>query len=71
MRFARIRSGLVESTEDASVIAIDASGSVLLSSGEPDTPLRDGLGKTYTWIKGQYQDRKAGKPTPAGEADDF
>jgi L-asparaginase II len=39
MRFARIRSGLVESTEDASVIAIDASGSVLLSSGEPDTPL--------------------------------
>ena len=39
MRFARIRSGLVESTENASVIAIDESGSVLLSSGEPETPV--------------------------------
>jgi nucleoside-diphosphate-sugar epimerase len=38
---------------------------------EPDTPLCEGLGKNYAWIKGQYQDRKAGKPTPAGEADDF
>jgi nucleoside-diphosphate-sugar epimerase len=38
---------------------------------EPDTPLREGLGKTYAWIKGQYKDRKSGKPTPAGEADDF
>ncbi|MGB2910486.1 MAG: NAD-dependent epimerase/dehydratase family protein [Anaerolineales bacterium] len=38
---------------------------------ESDTPLREGLVKTYAWIKGEYQDRKAGKPTPAGEADDF
>ncbi len=28
---------------------------------EPNTPLRDGLVKTYTWIKQQYADRKAGK----------
>ena len=38
MRFARVRSGLAESTEDASVIAIDESGTVLFTSGEPDTP---------------------------------
>lgn len=38
---------------------------------EPDTALSDGLSKTYAWIKGQYQDRKAGLPTPAGEAEDF
>ena len=38
---------------------------------EPDTSLRSGLGKTYTWIKGQYEDRKAGIATPAGEADDY
>jgi nucleoside-diphosphate-sugar epimerase len=38
---------------------------------EPDTPLSDGLSKTYAWIKGQYQDRKAGVHTPAGEVDDF
>ena len=30
---------------------------------EPDTPLRDGMGKTYTWIAQQYADRKAGKRT--------
>ena len=30
---------------------------------EPDTPLRDGLAKTYAWIEKQYQDRKAGKRT--------
>ena len=30
---------------------------------EPDTPLRDGMGKTYTWIARQYADRKAGKRT--------
>jgi nucleoside-diphosphate-sugar epimerase len=30
---------------------------------EPDTPLRDGLAKTYAWIEQQYQDRKAGKRT--------
>ena len=34
---------------------------------EPDTPLRAGMEKTYAWIKQQYTDRKAGKPTPAGE----
>ena len=28
---------------------------------EPNTPLRDGLAKTYAWIKQQYADRKAGK----------
>ncbi len=30
---------------------------------EPDTPLRDGLAKTYAWIERQYLDRKAGKRT--------
>ena len=30
---------------------------------EPDTPLRDGLAKTYAWIEQQYLDRKAGKRT--------
>jgi len=34
---------------------------------EPDTPLRQGMEKTYAWIKQQYFDRKAGKYTPAGE----
>jgi nucleoside-diphosphate-sugar epimerase len=34
---------------------------------EPDTPLRDGLQTTYNWIRQQYADRKAGKPTPAGD----
>ncbi|MFZ2096522.1 MAG: NAD-dependent epimerase/dehydratase family protein [Anaerolineales bacterium] len=33
---------------------------------EPDTPLRKGMERTYAWIKQQYADRKAGKPTPAG-----
>jgi len=33
---------------------------------EPDTSLRKGMEKTYTWIKQQYADRKGGKPTPAG-----
>jgi nucleoside-diphosphate-sugar epimerase len=28
---------------------------------EPKTPFRDGLAKTYAWIEGQYNDRKAGK----------
>ena len=39
MRFARVRSGLAESVEDASVIALDQTGAVLLTSGDPDTPL--------------------------------
>ncbi len=30
---------------------------------EPDTPLRDGMAKTYRWIEKQHNDRKAGKPT--------
>jgi GDP-D-mannose 3', 5'-epimerase len=33
---------------------------------EPDTTLREGMEKTYAWIRRQYTDRKAGKPTPAG-----
>ena len=33
---------------------------------EPDTPLEEGMEKTYKWIKQQYEDRKAGKFTPAG-----
>jgi GDP-D-mannose 3', 5'-epimerase len=33
---------------------------------EPDTTLREGMQKTYLWIKQQFADRKAGKPTPAG-----
>jgi GDP-D-mannose 3',5'-epimerase len=30
---------------------------------EPNTPLREGLAKTYAWIEKQYLDRKAGKRT--------
>jgi GDP-D-mannose 3', 5'-epimerase len=33
---------------------------------EPNTTLRNGMEKTYAWIKQQFADRKAGKPTPAG-----
>jgi nucleoside-diphosphate-sugar epimerase len=33
---------------------------------EPNTPLREGMEKTYTWISQQYADRKAGKYVPAG-----
>lgn len=39
MRFARVRSGLAESYEDATVLAIDSDGATLLSSGDPDAPL--------------------------------
>jgi L-asparaginase II len=39
MRFGRVRSGLVESVEDASVIATDGEGNVVLQSGDPDAPL--------------------------------
>jgi nucleoside-diphosphate-sugar epimerase len=28
---------------------------------EPSTPLREGLAKTYAWIKTQYEARKAGR----------
>jgi nucleoside-diphosphate-sugar epimerase len=38
---------------------------------EPSTPLREGMAKTYAWIEGQYVDRKAGKPTPAGDVPMF
>lgn len=30
---------------------------------QPDTPLREGIAKTYKWIEKQYNDRKAGKRT--------
>ena len=33
---------------------------------EPSTPLRKGMEKTFAWMEQQYNDRKAGKPTPAG-----
>ncbi|MEN8041727.1 MAG: asparaginase [Actinomycetota bacterium] len=39
MLFARVRSGLAESYEQASAIALDDSGNVLFSSGKPDRPL--------------------------------
>jgi GDP-D-mannose 3', 5'-epimerase len=32
---------------------------------EPNTPFRDGLAQTYSWIEQQYMDRKAGKRTVA------
>jgi len=34
---------------------------------EPNTPLREGMEKTYTWIKEQFAERKAGKYVPAGD----
>jgi GDP-D-mannose 3',5'-epimerase len=34
---------------------------------EPNTPLREGMARTYAWIEQQYADRKAGLPTPAGD----
>jgi nucleoside-diphosphate-sugar epimerase len=33
---------------------------------EPNTPLEEGLRKTYAWIHTQYVDRKVGVLTPAG-----
>ncbi len=33
---------------------------------EPNTPLEEGLKKTYTWIEQQHKDRKAGKRTVEG-----
>ena len=35
---------------------------------EPNTPFSEGLAKTYAWIQAQYNDRKAGKPVPAGHS---
>lgn len=39
MHFARVRSGLAESSEEATVLAVDGDGDVLFSSGDPDAPL--------------------------------
>jgi GDP-D-mannose 3', 5'-epimerase len=36
---------------------------------EPSTPLREGMERTYAWIAQQFEDRRAGKPTPAGHSD--
>lgn len=38
MRFARVRSGLAESTHDVAVVALDHSGSVTFASGDTDAP---------------------------------
>jgi GDP-D-mannose 3',5'-epimerase len=34
---------------------------------EPSTPFSKGIAQTYAWIDQQYQERKAGLPTPAGD----
>ncbi len=34
---------------------------------EPNTPLLEGMAKTYAWIEQQYADRKAGLPVPTGK----
>ena len=34
---------------------------------EPNTSLREGMQKTYAWIKGQFTERKAGNYVPAGD----
>ncbi|MFV1970577.1 MAG: asparaginase [Acidimicrobiia bacterium] len=39
MRFARVRSGLAESFEDATSVALDDAGNVIFSSGDIDAPL--------------------------------
>lgn len=39
MRFARFRSGLEESSDEVEAIALDANGTVLFMSGDPDRPL--------------------------------
>ena len=39
MRFTIVRSGLGESTHDVDVCAVDAAGTELLSSGDPDRPM--------------------------------
>ena len=36
---------------------------------EPNMPLREGMERTYSWITQQYEDRRAGKLTPAGKSD--
>ena len=37
------------------------------SIGNRSTPFEEGIAKTYAWIESQYNDRKAGIPTPAGD----
>lgn len=39
MRFERVRSGLTESSENATALAVNSDGDVLFSSGDPDAPL--------------------------------
>ena len=39
MRFLTVRSDLAESTHDTAVVAVDASGTELFRSGDPDRPL--------------------------------
>lgn len=39
MRFGRVRSGLTETIEDVTVIALDESGTVLFESGDPEMPV--------------------------------
>ncbi|HZJ47885.1 MAG TPA: asparaginase [Acidimicrobiia bacterium] len=39
MRFLAIRTGLIESTYDVTVLAVDATGTELYRSGNPDRPL--------------------------------
>lgn len=34
---------------------------------EPNLSLKEGMTQTYNWIKEQYAERAAGKPTPAGD----
>ena len=38
---------------------------------EPSTPLQEGMEVTYRWIKQQYENRKAGKHTPAGTTNEL
>lgn len=39
MRFTTVRSGLAETTHDVDVVAVDAAGDELFSSGDPDHPM--------------------------------
>jgi L-asparaginase II len=39
VQFARVRSGLAESFEDVDAVAVDAGGSIIFSSGDPDIPI--------------------------------
>jgi L-asparaginase II len=39
VQFARVRAGLAESFEDVDAVAVDTSGSVIFSSGDPELPI--------------------------------